>query len=79
MPGALTMPSCAKAQICRSSAGAYSSRSGRIASMPAQPDDGIDLDVGAHRGRARAHREVEHAAGAAADVVHGERLLGLGA
>ena len=50
-----------------------------MASIPANPTMGVHLDVRAHRRRPGAHGEVEHAAGARPDVVHGERLLGLGA
>ena len=46
---------------------------------PGQPHDGIHLDVRAHRRRPGPHGEVEHAAGPRPDIVHGERLLGLGA
>jgi hypothetical protein len=68
------MPSCANAQSCRSSAGAYSSQH-RL--HPGEPDDRIDLDVAAHRRRPRAHGQIEHPARAVADVVSGEHALGL--
>ena len=68
------MPSWAKAQICRSIAGAYSAQR---STGPIQPEDGIDLDVRAHGRRPRRDRHVEHLPGAGADVVHGEAALGL--
>ena len=73
VPGALTMPSCAKAQTCRSSAGAYSSRSGSTASMPVSPTIGSTSTCVRIAVVPGAHGEVEHAAGARPDVVHGER------
>jgi hypothetical protein len=77
VPGDWRIPSCANAQIWRSSAFRYSSRSGSTASMPVNPDDRIHLDVRPHGGGAGPHGEIERTPGAGADVVDREVPLGL--
>ena len=44
----------------------------------AQPDVGVDLDVGAHMGYAVEHALLERRAGARVDVLFGERMLHCG-
>ena len=77
MPGIFKMPSWAKAQSCEIDRRAIllSKRHERLEGL--ELDDGIDLDVAAHRRRAVAHRHVEHRPRPRANVLHGEAALGV--